>query len=476
MGFWSSLFNRDPGGITPNVNPSSSVGAPDWNPGDPEGVVLDNWDPVETRALPKVFPSPWSGWPAEWNVPNWDFGSRFNELVDVAWGCLDLNSRVLSSMPVYRTRDGRIVDPAQWMTNPDPMIYTSWHEFAKQLFWDYQCGEAFVLSMARLDGDFPLTFRVVPPWLIDVTLSGGTRVYRLGGPAGTDVTGDILHIRYKSTTDSARGVGPLESAGGRMLTAGILAKYVREVASTGGVPAYTLETDQELEPEDAQDMLQQWVATRAANLGYPPVLDNNVSLKTHMSMTPKDMAMLELSQFNEGRIVTLLGVPAALMNLPSGDSFTYSNVSSWFDHHDRSALRPFAADVMAALSGFTLPPSEHAELNRDEYTRPPFNERAGAWVALKNADLVTTEQFQAAERLMGPGSASALTGANGTGGEGRDTPTPTPREIAEMIQKIYLGVGVVITAQEARAILNRVGAGLNASLNPTSTPLPVGGA
>ena len=75
-------------------------------------------------------------------------GSRFNELVDVAWACLDLNSRCLSTMPVYRTRDGRVIEPATWMTNPDPTIYTSWHEFAKQLFWDYQLGEAFVLPVA----------------------------------------------------------------------------------------------------------------------------------------------------------------------------------------------------------------------------------------------------------------------------------------------------------------------------------------
>lgn len=38
------------------------------------------------------------------------------------------------------------------------------------------------------------------------------------------------------------------------------------------------------------------------------------------------------------------------------------------------------------------------------------------------------------------------------------------REIAEMIQKIYLGVGVVITAEEARKIINREGADLSPSM------------
>ena len=403
MGFWSNLFGSpNHAGVTPNANPlPSTVGYDGYTPGDPDGVELVGFDATESRALPRILPSPWSGWPAEWSVPNWDFGSKFNELVDVAWACLDLNSRVLSSMPVYQLRGGKVTEPDSWMSNPDPTIYTSWHEFAKQLFWDYQLGEAFVLPMSFYSDGWPMRFRVVPSWLIDVEMQAGRRVYRLGGPGGTDVTNEILHIRYKSTSDGAHGIGPLEAAGGRMLTAGILAKYVREIVSTGGVPVYTLETDQQLEPEEAQDMLEAWVLSRSKNLGAPPILDNAVSLKTHQAMSPKDMAMIEIAQFNEGRICDLLGVPRVLMGLPGGDSMTYSNVTSLFDFHDRASLRPFATHVMSGLSNWALPRGQSAELNRDEYTRPAFSERAAAWVSLKGANLISLEQFQAAERFVG---------------------------------------------------------------------------
>lgn len=319
-------------------------------------------------------------------------------------------------MGLIQTCGGKVIEPDIWMTNPDPTIYSSWHEFAKQLFWDYQLGEAFVLPMAYFSDGWPMRFRVIPPWLMDVEMKGGTRLYRLGR---TDVTGEILHIRYKSTTDEARGVGPLESAGGRMLTAGVLAKYIREIATTGGVINQTLETDQEIDPEDATDLLQQWVASRAANgPTVPPILDNNLKLVDHMQMSPKDMAMLEVSQFTEARIAVLLGVPPFLVGLPSSDSMTYSNVSSLFDFHDRASLRPKAAHVMSALSGWAMPRGQSAELNRDEYTRPSFNERAEAWVALKGVGLVSLAQYQAAERLQGEApteadaaaAATALTG------------------------------------------------------------------
>ena len=413
MSFWSWLTGSpNHSGETANTNTGSSVGPDDWNPGDPDGVdTTALQEPSgETRSLPGVLPSPWSGWPAEWNVPNWDFGSKFNELVDIAWGCLDLNARVMAAMPVYAIRKSEIVQSPAWMENPDPMVYASWSEFAHQLFWDWWCGEAFVMEIGRSAAGFPSSFRVVPPWLMHVDINASGRSYRLGGPAGKDVTESVLHIRYKSTTDKPRGVGPLEAAGGRMLTAGLLAKYARTVVESGGIIDKTLETDQELTVEEAQDMLNEWVRTRQMNLGYPPVLDNSVKLKTHKGVTPQEMAMIEIAQFTEGRIADLLGVPRALMGLPTGDTFTYSNVSAWFDHHDRTTLRPAAARVMPALSYWALPRGWSAELNRDEYSRPAFNERAEAWVKLKEAGIVSEEEIRTAERLIGKSPTAALTG------------------------------------------------------------------
>ena len=144
MGLWSWLTGVNHQGDIPNANPPSSVGSGQGD-GDPHGFEVEG-EETQSRALPAWHPSPWAGWPAEWSTPNWDMGSRFNELVDVAWRCLDINASVLSAMPVYRTSGGRIVESSSWMVNPDPRIYTSWAEFA-QLFWDFQMGEAFIMRV-----------------------------------------------------------------------------------------------------------------------------------------------------------------------------------------------------------------------------------------------------------------------------------------------------------------------------------------
>ena len=345
-------------GDIPNPNPPSSVG-PASDAGDPHGVEFEEAPATEARGLPVFHPSPWAGWPAEWST-QWDMTSRFNQLVDVAWTCLDVNSSVLSTMPVYRTRNGQIMAPESWMTNPDPTIYSDWTEFAKQLFWDFQLGEAFVLPMSHFSDGFPMRFRVIPPWAIHVEMgtgeASGSRVYRLGGEFGPDVTQEILHIRYKSSSDSPRGIGPLEQAGGRMVTAGVIARYIREFAETGGVVLRTLETEESLDPDEAQDLQTQYMAARVPAASAPPVLDGGVKLVDHQSVNPKDAAMVELGQFTESRIAVMLGVPPFLVGLPSGgDSMTYANTSNLFDYHDRSRLNTLRVRVMSALSYWALP-------------------------------------------------------------------------------------------------------------------------
>jgi HK97 family phage portal protein len=419
MSLWSWLTGVNHQGDIPNANPASSVGPGSYNPGDAHGVEIEEAEPVETRALPAWHPSPWSGWPAEWSTPNWDMGSRFNALVDVAWTCLDKNASVLSAMPVYRTRGGEIIEPLPWMVNPDPTIYSSWEEFAKQLFWDYQLGEAFIMEMSSFSDGFPMRFRVVPAWAMHVEVVNGVRRYRVGDSTGPDVTESILHIRYKSTTDGARGSGPLEVAGGRMLTAGLIAKYVREMAQTGGVVVRTIEATDSLTPDEAQQLLDNYMAARAANSSAPPVFDNGATLKSHPAIPPKDMAMFELEQFNESRIAVLLGVPPFLVGLPSGgDSMTYSNAHTLFDFHDRQTLRPMVAHVMGALSYWALPNRQRVELNRDEYTRPSFEQRADAWPKLVAAGIVTAEEVRLAERFQGEAPAAAAPMTALTGGEG----------------------------------------------------------
>lgn len=395
MGFWTWLRNGalDYDGVTPNEN-----GPADYSPGDVDGLEIMG-EPTESRALPFPVASPWSGWPTDWATPNFNTQLGLNRLVDTAWACLDLNSRVLSSMPVYRLRSGQIVEPRTWMVNPDPTIYTSWQEFAKQLFWDYLMGEAFILPMAHRADGFPLRLRVVPPWLMNVEMRGGARCYSLGS---TDVTDEILHIRYQSNTADARGHGPLEVAGARMTAIGLLQRYANKIAETGGTPLYWMEIDRRLNQPEADDLLNRWVESRARRAGEPALVSGGAKLNQASTMSARDLTLLELQQFNAGQVAILLGVPPFLVGLPNPGGMTYSNVTDLLSFHDRSSLRPAATAVMTAMSWWGLPTGQTVELNRDEYSRPEIKERAESYKILIEAGVMTPEEARTMERLNGP--------------------------------------------------------------------------
>ena len=389
---------RPPDDVTPNPNdpasvPPATVGPPSARPGDPHGVVLDMEPRTPSLPPPTIWPSAWSGWPADWFPPYWDGHRR--ALGDTAWACLDLNASVLASMPPYLVNAAGSLD-ADWLVNPEPDVYASWDEFAKQLFWDFQLGEAFVLTTARYATGWPARFHVVPGYLVNVELRDGRRTYSIGS---IDVTGDMLHIRYQSQVGDAHGHGPLEAGGARLTAADVLTRYATNLAAGGGIPPSVLETEDLIGAEQAANLKAQWVNARMSSIGEPAVLEGGVKW-TPTQLDPVKMALIELLHFNESRIATLLGVPPFLVGLPAGgDSMTYKNVSSIFDYHWRAGLRPKATAVMGALSGWALPRGTTVEVNRDEYTKPELLERAQAYKILSEIGALSIDEIRAAERL-----------------------------------------------------------------------------
>lgn len=431
MAFWSRFrgmlgapnFDDE----TPNANPPSDVGANQsgYNPGAPSLVHFEESHRI-AEPLPWLQPSPWSGYPQEWSTPDWTSQIGMHKLVDAAWAAIDLNASVLSTFPVYHLKNGEILPPPPYLFNPDPLVYQSWEEFAKQLFWDYQLGEAFVIPM-RTDGRYPTQFRVVPPWLMNVELRNGSREYHLGNQ---DVTGDVLHIRNISNTADARGHGPLEAAGARMVTAGLLERYARKIAETGGTPMYWMEVARGMDEAEAGDLLDRWVESRRRRAGEPALVTGGASLHQATTMSARDLTLLELSQFSEARIAVLCGVPPFLIGLPmaQGESITYSNAGTLFDFHERASLGPKSTHVMKALSGWLLPAGRSVEQNRQKYSEPDMLSRAQAYALYIQNQVLSAEEVRAMERFEGRGptaaaAASSLTGAEMTQSSGEGTPT-----------------------------------------------------
>lgn len=373
-----------------DVDPNDNAAVGSVGPNVPEGygdthvMYADSWNGHGVLAPPMV--QAWQGWPVEWATPNWGSMVGLGEItrrVSTVFGAIDIQARQLATMPPYRTLEGEVVKPLGWMRNPQRDVYNSWTEFFRQVVFSFLGeGEVFLWATSR----FPETGRVrsfimLNPGWMDVEMSGQIRRFFLNQvelPAE-----DICHIRYASWPGDPRGHGPLEAAARAMFGAEALEKYAANLAIRGGIPWGTLETAQRLTAEQANDMRWQYVNSRMSAIGAPAVMSGGVTLKP-LTFNPKDMALLELRQFDEARIAVLLGVPPLLLGLPSGaDSLTYQTVEGIYDYHWRSALRPYAQMLMEPLGNWAIgDPDQAIELNRDEYTRPAFSARVDAWAKL----------------------------------------------------------------------------------------------
>src|SRR5262245_47537648 len=368
---------RPPDDIVPNPNDPVTAApgtvGPDQavNPGDPHGVLLLG-DSPPAGLPPRIVPSAWSGWPAEWWPPLWS-GSSLQSLTDTAWVCIDKNAGAFSGMPPY-LKDARTSLSADWLNNPNPDLYSCWEEFAKAYWWDFQAvGEVFVVADSYYATGWPARFHVVPPWSVNVEMDAGRRRYSIGS---LDVTGDMLHVRYQGTVSDAHGHGPLEAGAARVVAGQVLTQYATTVASSGGIPSSILKHPEELSADQAALLQSQWVQARLSTLGEPAVLSGGVEWEA-TQMTPRDMALVELQKLNDSRIAVLLGVPPFLVGLPTGgDSMTYSNVTQIFEFHWRDGLKPKAQMLMSALSQWALPRGVSVEVNRDAYIEPEPLQRA----------------------------------------------------------------------------------------------------
>lgn len=418
VAFWSRAFRPDPAGELPNandpaLNPPATVGPPSVNPGDPDGVLFTGAD-VPWQPPPRVTASAWSGWPDGWATPLWN-GGGLQLLTDTAWLCLDRNSNILASLPPYLVGAAGSLN-ADWLTNPDPDQYTCWPEFVKNLFFDYQgAGEAFVWATSYYATGYPARFHVVPPYFVDVEIREGQRVYRIGD---IDVTGDILHVRYKSSVGSPRGVGPLDAGAMRMVADRVLTEYGTKIASIGvpGVLAFPNGVSQ----EQAELAKAQWVAARQSGVGEPAVVSGGITW-TPTSVNPTELGHLDLLKFQQARIAELLGIPPPVVSLPSGaDSLTYNTAVMLRSQHWEQGLRPMAEMVMAALSGWALPRGTAVELNGNAYMRPDPYERAQTYQILSaivdpatGKQALTVDEIRTAERLDDVSPANVSKGAMG---------------------------------------------------------------
>lgn len=345
----------------------------------------------------------WNGWPVEWATPNWD-GASSQRLVSTLGTCIDLNTRELASFPVYGMKGVSVTRLPEWSNNPEPELYSDWIEAAKQVFNCLQgSGEAFLWATGRFADGTVARWVVLNPEFVNIEWADGEISYSLSGE--TLDPADVVHIKYQSYPMNLRGIGPLQWAAKNVASAAALEQMGTDLATRGGVPWGVIKHPRHLNGPEATELQSRWIAAARSRAGAPAVLSGGIELQT-LTISPKEMALLDMRIFDETRIAAALGVPPYLVGLPQDQSSPYSNVQGIFDFHWRATLRPMANTVASAISYKWLPRGTKLEFNRDEYVKPTMFERAQTYEILNRIrdehdnPAMTVDEIRLGERLL----------------------------------------------------------------------------
>lgn len=416
------IDRRHDRGLPPNGNvPAGSVGPDHLNPG---RFVMFPEGGRHSEA--------WDGWPVDWEPP--PYGPRWSGYgygrqsglfgkTATAMTCVDLNSRQLGSFPVYGVKsDGSPFTLPDWATSPEPTLFESWPQFVQQAVNSLLLrGEAITYVTGRYASPGPgqlgriARFTLLDPDAIEVELVDGRRVVSI---AGKEVPPeDVFVVRYQSLPGRLRGITPIEWAAGPLMTSAALESYAAGIANRGGIPWAILKNSRQVTSQQASDAQARWVAASARRDGAPAVLGNDWEFET-VSLSPKDMMLLEVEEFSERRVAAAFGVPAYLVNVEMTSGLTYANASSIRDQHWSATLRTTANLLAAGWSRWLLPRGQRLEFSPDRYVQPGLQERSMTWATLFGIfDPVTgrramsIEEIRAAERLNPLGEPGEPTGA-----------------------------------------------------------------
>jgi HK97 family phage portal protein len=386
-------FPRNPVGSPNDLGTSGTVA-----PGAPAGDIMGAESYVTTGDDPPTHPpvpvaQPWSGWPAEWGT-GWQTPASWQSRVGTVFSCVRVNSFALGSMTPMLLR-GRFPLPRgaegwrSWTVNPQPELYSGWDEFVQQLDASLELrGNAYIVPTSFYADGWPRTFFVKDPDRVQPRLEDGVR--RLYDEHGVDVTDDgWLHLRYLSVPGCAEGIGPLQGAASNLVSAAALEQYGANLALQGGIPWGTLESEQRLSPRQARLARDEYIASRQERTGAPAFLPYGMKLNV-LTLSPRDMALLDLKVFDEQRISGAFGVPPSMVNLPAPEGLTYANIVDRRTEHYVVTLRPTASKIGTAFGQWALPGIVQLRLNASEYLQGTVRDRVETYLPLATAVDPTT--------------------------------------------------------------------------------------
>lgn len=356
-----------------------------------------------------------------------------------------------------RAGDGTLVEMSD-----DPSIIRP--PVGTRYTWVQQCvaslltdGNAFGLPVGTTPGGWPDRIMWTDPadWTIDDDTDLIPRYYYRGRSFGP---GEIVHIPWIQRPGKWRGVSPLR-AFREAWEAGESAQSVaRNWFGGGAIPSGHLKNISIT--LDAASSTSAKSLFRAAVRGRDVLVTGKDWTYTPIGVPADEQRFVEQMRLTASQVAAIYGLPPEDVGGEAANSLTYATVEGNERRRAQRVSAPWCARIEQALTALTPRPVV-IKFDLDATVRATYAERVGAYAqALDSGQLVLSE-VREREDLSPLTDEQWAEWARWTAGKSGAGAGARQRDVAELIQKMYLGVGKVITVDEAREILRRAGVSLS---------------
>ncbi len=351
-----------------------------------------------------------------------------------------------SQMPMEKARGWEILPRPPILRRPDPTKSRSW--FVSMHMWDYLLhGNAVHYITSRFpESGLPASTMWLPAEQVTITWDpddSAKVAYFMGGQQLDNA--NIVHVqRGADPWCPHRGVGVVEQHTRALGKVDKQESYESQVLDGSAVPSVAITTpNPDLGQEEAEAAKSTFVEKYGGAKREPGVFPQGTVI-TPLSWSPADSQLVEARQLSLTDVANIFNLDGYWLGAPSS-SHTYRSPGAMYLNLLRQTVNPIL-DQFEDVWGqwWLVSPDEDLKFQRRAVLADDF------------ATSVGTAKEAVDAGLMGKGEARSTLLGLPAELPGAEVDTAL-REAPRMIQQIYLGIGKVISAEEGREILRKLG-------------------
>ncbi|MFD4438996.1 phage portal protein [Nocardia sp. NPDC058519] len=262
-------------------------------------------------------------------------------------------------------------------------------------------GNSFHLINKRDAFEYPIEMEPVHPDCVRVGLDEktGLATYAIDGTIVPRY--DIVHIRRFSLPGSVVGLSPIQQAQVGIGLGLAAEKFGARWFGQSATPSSVLETDQNLDAEQARRLQKSWISSHGGKR-HPAVLSGGVKWKA-IEVTPEESQFLETRAFQRGEIAMLFGVPPHMIGDTEKSTSWGSGIEQQSIGFVTYTLRPWLTCIESALSAL-LPRGQFVKFNVSALLRGDTPARYEAYNTGRLGGWLSVNEIRALEDMppIGP--------------------------------------------------------------------------